>query len=249
MVLSGARARVLSLAMTAAALTATAPACKSGVIPGREFEDPLDLQGQLLGALPEGAHPLASVIWIDPLERRPDLVMPARWIDSSLAEVRGGVEVDAAKNPIRTFTLHLFRPPPAEALAEIPSPGGDVALMAFGELVIVDDADGDGVVQIDGHGTLAAGGRGGDGALDGAHNDRYIAGSGEMLIYVERPFPPAAAVGFHLVQGSKTGYQLMKYVCNGRVLSEVVEAKTANLEPQTSAELVRRRTCMNTHSP
>jgi hypothetical protein len=242
MVLNGARSRCLWLFAMAACLT-TAAGCTSGVVPGRAYEDPLDLPGRLLGSLPKGARPLASVIWTDPLERRPDVAMPARWIDSTVAEATAAA--GASTNTIASFTLRLFRAPPAEALAEIPSPSGDVALMAFGELVIVDDGDGDGTFQIDGHGTLGGGGRGAAEATP----DRYLAGSQEMLVYVVRPFPPAAGANFHLVQGAKTGYQLMKYVCEGRVLSRVVPAVHADLEPQTSGELVRRRTCMNTHSP
>ena len=236
----------MSFALIATWLATTAMACQGGVVPGRAYEEPLGLQGRLLGALPAGARPLVSVIWTDPLERRPDMAMPARWIDSTVAGAAASLGIETRANAIAPFALHLFRAPPADALVEIPSPSGEVAAMAFGELVVVDDTDGDGAFQIDGHGTLVGGGQGVSGVIA---RDRYVAGSQEMLVYVARPFSPAAAVGFHLVQGTKTGYQLMKYVCEGRLLSAVTPAPYADLEPQTTVELVRRRTCMNTHSP
>ena len=219
--------------------------CKSGVVPGRAYEEPFDVPGRLMGTLPAGTHPVASVVWTDPLERRPDIAMPAGWIDSTVAKTTGTPEGGGAAGATEPFTLHLFRAPPAEALVEIPSPSGAVALMAFGELVIVDDGDSDGTFQIDGHGTIAGGAGGGE----GAPRDRSLAGSQELLVYVARPFPPMAAQGFHLVQGSKTGYQLMRYVCEGRVVAQIMPALYADMEPQTAGELIRRRTCMNTHSP
>jgi hypothetical protein len=248
-------ARALAAAVNV--LLAILPAaCKSGVVPGNAYENSLDLQGALVGPLPEGAHPIATVIWTDPLQRRPDVAMPARWIDSTVATASAtaapasAVAGDGAAS-LAAFTLRLFRAPPSEALVEISSPDGHhVARLALGEMAIVDDADGDGTFEIDAHGTMA-GPAGAGAAAPGGNRarDRYIAFSQQVLAYIERPFPADVAAGFLVASGTATGYHFFTYVCQGRLPSRTIPATAAKMEPQTSFELIQRRTCMRTHSP
>jgi len=242
------RVAASSVLITVVGVLAVLPgACKSGVVPGNAYESSLDLQAVLVGPLPEGAHPIATVIWTDPLQRGPDVAMPARWIDSTVATAAPeNAPADDGSSFRAPFTLRLFRAPPPEALVDIASPDGrSVARLALGELAIVDDADGDGTVHIDAHGTMAAP----VGAGGAPPRDRYIAFGEQVLAYVERPFPADIAATFPLAPGAGTGYRFFTYVCEGRLLSATTPAGGAAMDPQTSVELLQRRTCMRTHSP
>jgi hypothetical protein len=152
----------------------------------------------------------------------------SQWVDR---DDKGGSHLASNADSILTVD---FRPAP-------PLP------RALGEVVIVDDRDGDGTFQIDEHGTIAPPAAGGSTA--DAARDRYVAGTQQVLIYVARPFPPGTAAGFPVAPGTARGYSLLTYVCEGRVVTRVISSSAVEMEVQTGTDLVERRTCMRTHSP
>ncbi len=215
-------------------LAAAAPACTGGVVPGDAYEQPQEFEARLIAPLPSGSNPMVSVIWTDPLQRHPDVAMPVRWIDSTVAAP--GPADPGGRLP---FVFQIFRSPPPEALVEIEAPSGEVALVAVGELVIVDDADDDGTFAIDSQGTIPG--------ADNTDGDQYLAGTATVLFYVARPF--SSAIAATLGPFDKLGYQLVAYNCLGRLLVDHRVTSVAVFENQVSRVLVERRTCLRTHSP
>ena len=135
-------------------------------------------------------------------------------------------------------TLEVFRPPPPEALVEVASASGDTALLATAEIVLIDDADGDGNFHVSGA------------RAEIAEPDEYLAGSDSMLVYVARPFasPPT---DFPLVAAGGTGYQLIRFVCEGPIATGVspIEPDMVELIVRPSPIFPEVRTCRRTHSP
>ena len=64
-------------------------------------------------SMPAGAHPIIGVIWADPLQRFPDVVMPPR----SIGATPSGPSYD-------DLTIQIFRPPPPAAVVDISAAGG-----------------------------------------------------------------------------------------------------------------------------
>jgi hypothetical protein len=206
----------------------------SGLVPGTAYEQPVEINGILVDALPQGARPLVSVVWSDPWRRQPDVAMPAHWTASSVVPASDG-------SGRAVVTLQLFRPPPSQALVEIRAPTGEVAEVAVGDPVIIDDRDGDGTFHVDDRGNI--------GLPEAGIGDRYLAGTTALLAYVARPFPPDVAATFPFGRLDKSGYQLSGIACNARNLASSRAAETARFELLTSSSLIERRTCLRTHSP
>jgi hypothetical protein len=220
------------LSLGAAALLA---ACNSsGLVAGTAYDRPAEISGPLIGALPEGARPIVGVIWSDPFQRHPDVAMPTRWTASKVTPAMDG-------SGRAEVLLQLYRPPPQQALAEIVAPTGEVAEAAVGDVVIVDDGDGDGTFHVDDHGTLQVAETGG--------GDRYVAGMSAVLIYVARAFPGDVGATLPIGRLDKIGYQLTNLICEARRPTGNAPITTAHFEPLTSSALVERRTCLRTHSP
>jgi len=188
---------------------------------------------------PTTAHRLLGIIWSDPLQRRPDVVMPQSWLEAQWDPPDLG----------KGIAVYLFRPPPPQALAEVQvdelGKSPDSARLAVGDVVVVDD-DGDGHFAVEGSlATLVAS----DEAA--AHSDTYIAAADAMLVYVARgfeqqhdglPFGPAD-------KGSEGNYQLFKVDCEGRAVVAAVPVTEMNLSLDSSADLPEHRDCARTHRP
>jgi hypothetical protein len=211
------------------------PACtSSGVVPGTAFDQPVEIHGAVIGTLPDGARPVVSVIWSDPWQGRPDVAMPPRWTSSAVTPA-------ANSGGQAAVLLQLFRPPPSAALARIEAPTGEVAEAAVGDLVIIDDGDGDGAFDIDARGNLQTPEAGG--------GDSYLAGTQAVLIYVARAFPQGVSATLPIGPLDKIGYQLRWINCDGRTPISHLVIEMAVFEVLTSGSLVERRTCLRTHSP
>jgi len=186
---------------------------------------------------PAMARPLVGIVWSDPLQRQPDVAMPQSWLEPQWDAPPLGTSVE----------IRLFRPPPPEALAEIEIDDAerarDVARLAVGDVVVVDDGDGDGRFAIQGPlATLASNQQAPE------HPDVYIAAASAMLLYVERPFA-SPHTGSPLWPATRPGYQLVNYDCAGRVLVGSKLVADTNLSIDVSAALPEHRNCLRTHRP
>jgi len=203
-------------------------ACTTGVAPGTAYEAPLfQFQGHLdpRGGLPAGSHPIIGVIWSDPLQRFPDVVMPPR----SLGATPGGPSYD-------DLTIQIFRPPPPAAVVDISQAGDVRAQVALGEIVVVDDKDGDGTFHVSGPRAQIL------------PPDEYLAGTDQVLTYLPQPLP-AQALGFPVASANATGYQLINYQCDGRLSRGPSADVNASFPLQRSRFLPELRSCMRSHSP
>lgn len=216
-----------------------ASGCGSGVMPGTGFDNTalFTFQASVVpaGALPAGAHPLVGVIWSDPVQGKPDVVMPAPWISATPSDASWA-----------ELTIRLFRPPPPAALIDITSSGGDHAQMALGELVIIDD-DGDGMFRISGPRAEIAQAQSAD-AGSAKKSDSYLAGAFQPLVYVARPFQ-SSTPAFPVFPPGQVGYQLVDYDCDGRLTRGPQARKTTLFQMQPSRFLPELRNCMRSHSP
>jgi hypothetical protein len=219
--------RVLVLA---GACAVGAAACGAGLAPGTSADRPLYAFGAQLGSsngIPPDARPRLGVIWTDPLQRQSDVPMPADWLGSNLdRDTFGG------------FLTSVYRRPPPAAMVRIDSPSGsDWMEMAFGEVIIFDDAEQNGVFRIDGP------------RAEMAAPDRYLASSEEVLVYVARPFSNAQD-GFPLGPAILPGYTTLAFFCNGPVPGQQIRQNVGmQFVAQPSQTLPEIRTCLRTHTP
>src|SRR6185295_17486928 len=125
----------------------------------------------------------------------------------------------------------------AGALVDVSAPSGEVATVALAEIVLIDDADGDGTFG-------ASGAR-----AEIAQTDFYLAGSASVLAYVARPFP-SPEVEFPLVPAGTVGYQLLGYRCAGQIATgiDAVAPEAVDLVLQPSQTFPELRSCRRTHS-
>jgi hypothetical protein len=213
-----------------AAIGIAASACGGGVLPGNAYDRPLiSLKGNIRpsGGLAQAVRPFVSVVWTDPLQRQPDVIMPANRLRSA---------VDTAAD---TYTLDIFRPPPPDAVFDLVDASGEArSKLGFGELVIIDDEDGDGEFHI-------AGPRA---TIDGP--DQYLAGSANVLTYVALPFQPAGLTSPLTLPG-QTGYAVVNYVCQGQLSASTVKVEPQDVEMvlQPSHDFPDVRTCRTSHGP
>lgn len=212
----------------AAAASAGVLAC-DGVTPGGAFDAPMfTISAAFIPntVLPAGARPIVGVLWTDPLQRQPDVVMPAAWMSST--------DIDPASGTL-AFQTEVFRPPPPRAVVDLRAASGDDTSLAFGELVVVDDADGDGTFAVSGpHAQIAP-------------PDAYLAGSSNALVYVARPFAQIQP-GFPLA-GTNPGYQTVNFECNGQISQGTAVESSTEFALQPSPTLPEIRNCRRTHSP
>jgi hypothetical protein len=225
-------------ALLGAAALAAAAGCGNGLSPGNTADAPemvIYAAGPTASQLPAGSNPLVGIIWTDPLQRGPDVTMPGRWVTSDLR---------ATTDFGSTFVIRIFRPPPAgavvtidspAAIADPTSPSADRIDLAVGELVVVDDVDGDGAFAVSGpHAELAA-------------PDRYLAVSQQTVVYVARPFAlsqPQFPLGVLM-----PGYQALDYQCTGQVSRGPISTLGAIFQVVVSNSLPETRICDRTHSP
>jgi hypothetical protein len=204
-------------------------ACGAGVVPGTTYDQPLiSFNGTIspTGGLRQATHPLVGLLWTDPLQHQADVTMPPRWMQSL---------VDAA---VDTFTVDIFRPPPPEALVDLTGPSGEVSRMAFAEIVIIDDQDGDGGFQV--HGSRAT----------VSPPERYLAGSADVLTYVAVPFP-SRQLQSPLTLPGQAGYAVVNYRCEGQLSAGTYVSGAPRVEMvlQPSQELPVVRPCRASHGP
>ena len=212
----------------------------SGITPGNAYDQPMaSFTGNFIPntVLPSPIDPRVVVLWTDPLERQADVVMPPSWMSAPL---------DPGAGDGRDFPIQLFRPPPPEAIVEVPAPGGqDAARLALGEVIIADDGDRDGNIDIAGDGTIPLTGD----AREGGPHDSYIAGAAQVLLYVERPFARAPTATSPLATVTQVGYQAIDFECSSQSSSAPVEVHTVAFVAQTSQAVPEVRFCMRTHAP
>jgi hypothetical protein len=204
--------------------------CGQGVVPGATYDQPLlSFSGTIspAGGLGQARHPIVGLLWTDPLQRGADVTMPARWLQST---------VDAAAD---TFTVDVFRPPPPEAVVDLADPTGKLSQqLAIAEIVIVDDWDGDGGFFVQGpRATISA-------------PDRYVAGSANVLTYIERPFS-SPQINSPLTLPAQIGYALVNYLCQGQLSAAThpVNPRAVEMILQPSQDFPDVRTCRATHGP
>ena len=181
-------------------------------------------------------NPRVGILWTDPLERQPDVPMPATYLGST----RTSRYPDAD-----TFSIALYRPPPPAAMVEIDDghDGGQIARLAVGELVLFDDANDDGRFALVGEEAEIA-----------APGTAFLGGSDSVVAYVARPFTGATAASFPLAGLDMTGYALLNIRCGGddsRILKGVdnVLSRALNFVFQQSDTFPEVRPCLRTHSP
>jgi hypothetical protein len=202
--------------------------CGKGVVPGATYDQPLlSFSGTIspTGGLGQAARPMVGLLWTDPLQRRPDVTMPAGWLQST---------VNAAED---TFTVDIFRPPPPDAVVDLADATGAISRVAVAELVIVDDQDGDGTFRAQGpRATIAA-------------PDHYLAGSANVLTYVASPFP--AQINSPLTLPAQSGYALVNYVCQGQLSAAThgVIKTAVEMILQPSQDFPDVRSCRASHGP
>jgi hypothetical protein len=204
--------------------------CGRGVVPGASYDQPLlSFRGTInpAGGLGQAQHPIIGLLWTDPLQRSADVTMPARWLQST---------VDTAAD---TFSVDIFRPPPPEAVVALAAPSGKVfQQLAMAEIVIVDDSDGDGEFLVKGpRATISA-------------PERYLAGSANVLTYVDSPFPSPQG-NSPLTLPAQIGYALVNYNCQGQLSAGTnpVNPQTVEMVLQPSQDFPDVRTCRASHGP
>jgi hypothetical protein len=205
------------------------PACEAGVTPATTYDKEMStFQSNNLAAtdaLAGTKKPTFGVVWTDPFQVRPDIVMPAGWAGSNLTFDNLG-----------NFSIYLYRPPPPEAIVTITAPSRDEAELAFGEMVVFDDLDGDGTFSVSGpHAEITSG-------------DTYLAGSYQALVYVARPFSNVD-MAFPILNAPFAGYSIIDYACSGLVSMSVSQRAMATFVAQPSQILPEIRLCRRTHSP
>jgi hypothetical protein len=216
-----------------------AAGCGKSLVPGSAYDHSLlpPFSGNIypIGGLAHAVHPIVSLLWTDPYQKKRDLPMPASWLRSSLTRAAPG---DVA-TPDR-FTVEVFRPPPPEAMVDVPFPGhgtAEVARLAIAEIVLVDDLDGDGTFQVTGARAAIAG------------TDTFLGGANALLAYVERPY--AGQTATPLTLPGQIGYQLVSYDCQGRISAGTVPVASDGVDMivQASTSFPEVRNCRRTHSP
>ena len=211
-------------------LSCAGASCGRGVVPGATYDQPLlSFSGTIntTGGLGQAKHPVVGLLWTDPLQRSADVIMPAGWLQST---------VDTTGD---TFTVDVFRPPPPEALVDLAAPSGKISQrLAVAEIVIVDDWDGDGGFLVQGpRATISA-------------PERYLAGSANVLTYVESPFP-APQSNSPLTLPAQIGYALVNYNCQGQLSAGThpVNPQKVEMILQPSQDFPDVRTCRASHGP
>ena len=219
-----------------------AAGCGKSLVPGTAYDQPLlpPFSGRIFpaGGLAGAVHPIVTLLWTDPYQQKRDIPMPAAWLRSTLTTAPAG---DATS--VDTFTVEVFRPPPPEALVDVPVPnaapaaGTDLVRLAIAEIVMVDDRDEDGTFRVTGP------------RADIEGTDRFLGGSSFLLTYVERPSASRAATP--LTVAAQVGYQLVSYDCEGRISKKTVPAGPSGIDliAQRSTSFPEVRNCRRTHSP
>jgi hypothetical protein len=205
-------------------------ACNKGLLPGNAYDQPIFglITGRIQpgGGLLQAHNPMVSVLWTDPLQRTPDVTMPAQSLRSSL------------DIPNDTFSIGIFRPPPAAALSEVIAPSGESVRLGFGEIVVVDDRDDDGTFQVTGRrGAITA-------------PDRFLGSSPYVLTYVAQP-PSSPTASTPLTLNGQTGYALVSYSCQGPMAlsADGVGGTAVPVILQPSDSFPEVRDCRRFHSP
>jgi hypothetical protein len=224
-----------ALALAGGCLLACGAGCGgAGVTPGDTYASPLQkpFWGALLAspAVPTDAKPVLGILWSDPFQQRPDVLMPRDWFRTELSQ----------DNLVSGFYTTFYRPPPPATIVRIDAPGGgDFAEIALADVVLVDDRDGDGDLRPSGiHAEVGP-------------DDIYLAAIGQALIYVARPFSGTVAPDFPLGPLRTPGYAIIDFGCNGQVSKKngVTEVATFVFIAQPSHRLPEVRNCRRTHSP
>lgn len=216
----------------------SAGACGENVVPGDAYERALFTFGGVIrpgGALAgvlgrdhtsAASRPRVSLLWTDPLQRGPDVPAPAYSVRSSVS-------------PDDTFVVDVFRLPPAAAVVDIDTSGGETATLALAEIVVIDDADDDGTFRVSGP------------RADIESPDIYLGGSPNVLVYVHRPFPAPLVGGDAIAPAGTLGFDVVSYDCSGPMArpAQRVGPELVEIVVYQSLALPEVRTCRRSHSP
>ena len=204
-------------------------ACGKTLLPGTTYDQPLlSFSGTIssTGGLLQAKRPIVGLLWTDPLQRQPDVTMPASWLRSSVSATYD------------TFSVEVFRPPPPEAVVTVATAGGETSQLAIAELVIIDNQDGDGTFRVGGpRATIAA-------------PELYLAGSANVLTYVANPFA-SPQINSPLTLPGQSGYALVNYNCLGQISGSTNPVNPQNVELvlQPSQDFPDVRPCRASHGP
>jgi hypothetical protein len=169
------------------------------------------------------AAPVVSLLWTDPLQHHPDLLMPPSFFR-------------VTPKGTGQFNLEIFRNPPPEAIVDIPAhaPSTDSTRLAIAEIVVLEDVNGDGQLAV-------------TGPRGNVSPDRYLASSHDVLAFIDRPF--RSGIPSILTASGLARWQLVHYDCDGRLTKEVQGGGMADMVVLPSSSFPEVRSCRRSHSP
>ena len=223
------------LAGCAVAYALVASGCGSPLLSESAYDSPLLSLHGFVDPLPADAVALhIGIVSVDPEQLRDDVPAPAQTVREDLSEER--------------FQLSFFAPPPRQVIRRLtdPATGAPLASFAIGELVVVDDVDGNGGFQVS--------------AIESGSAilppDRYRGGQARFVVsFIEQPLVNPTD-GLPELQGMLTasvGYHLVVIECAtaGAPYTHVTEPEPVDIEMTIldvgSSHLPFIRSCLRTH--
>ena len=207
--------------------------CGDRLLSGRAYEAPLFTFQGALNPVPEDlVSPRVDVVWVDPAALSDDLPAPP---EDSVFELDGA-----------HYVYSLFAPPPAAAIRALvdPDTGGLIASFAFGEIVLVEDLDGDGAFRV---GSLADGSK-------IVSDDYRGAQSAYVVSFIERSAAPGVGPPeLQRLLSAKPGYHLGFIDCSTLDVPQasVRDGNASSIEitvlPAPASELPFLRKCLRSH--
>jgi hypothetical protein len=206
--------------------------CGQPVLSGAAYDAPLVSFAGVLESFPDPAvrAPHVDIVWVDPLSERPDVPAPPDTRSSMIM-------------PNGTFTLDFFAPPPVAVMRTLPVPMAtdQSATFAFGEIIVIDDVNGDGTFSIGPGNTIVV-------------PDRYASAAGaDVVIYVAHPMPPTQYIpDIGMALSGRVGYHVVSLDCSEPAVpqgQEVVPgtAPIVLVPSQEGSALTYSRQCLRSH--
>jgi hypothetical protein len=216
------------LSLVALAITS---ACGDPLLSGTGYKEPLMTITGVLEPPQSATGFRAEVVWVDPLDERPD-------VPAAVQAVSSEIHADDS------YALHLFAPPPEATFRSLPVPGspGEHVVFAFGEIVLVDDVDGDGTFAVNDDNTIMA-------------PDKYVSWAGaDVVTYVAHgiPTPSATADLLPLITGH-VGYHLVAMDCTNPATPLLMDVQPAGQEVglyvmPPADHILYQRPCLRSHA-
>ena len=206
--------------------------CDQPMLSGAAYDAPLASFAGMLDSFPDPAvrRPHVDIVWVDPLSVRPDVPAPPETLSSAIM-------------PDGTFTLDLFAPPPVAVMRTLPVPmaADQSATFAFGEIIVIDDVNGDGTFSIGPGNTIVP-------------PDQYASAAGTyVLIYVAHPMPPTQYIpDIGMALSGRVGYHVVSIDCSEPAIPQGQEvlpgtASIVLVPSQEGSALTYSRQCLRSH--